>query len=264
MRQHDDLFHQARIWENYGLTIDYQERVAVVTELIPDDVNSVLDVGCGKGEIIDYLATTGRFRSTVGIDASAIAVKHLSSPRAVAMLPHLPFVGQSFDVVICLQVLEHLDENLQRHAISEMQRVTNQYLILGVPYKENLLTKTCLCAECGKTSHVDGHLRAYDEVAMKRLAPEFSLRHIRLVGTMQMRHATLSLKLRHKLSGVYHVPEFFSCPYCGSTRASTSTGRHGQLLLGIFGLLNRAIQLGAKPMPYWIICLYERNTASCQ
>ncbi len=259
------LFHLARVWEGYGLSPDYRERIDVVTDIIPRDLATLLDVGCGKGEIVDHLASTGRFRLTVGTDPSLVAMSYVTTARAVAMLPCLPFRNRSFDLVMCMQVLEHLDDGLHARAIGEIQRVANRYVLLGVPYRENLLTKTCLCAECGKTSQADGHLRAYDEGLMARLLPQFVLRQTKLTGVVQARQTDLAMKLRHKVARAYYVPDLFACPWCGSTRASPSAGYRPRFIRIAVGVVNRAIQLTRKKlMPYWSICLYERKVSTDQ
>lgn len=261
MHRSEDIFLETRLWESYGLTPDYQERIATVTELMPTGARTLLDVGCGKGEIIDHLATTGWFEFTVGTDSSPTAVNHLTSPRAIAMLPDLPFGDQSFDAVMCLQVLEHLENDVHRRAIEDIQRVARQYILLGVPYKENLLTKKCLCAECGRTSHVDGHVRSYDAAAMAQLLPGFSLRRSVLVGVLQKRHTRLFKSFERDICGVYYMPNIFLCPYCGSTQTKSPAGFFARLARNVFGILNDAYMLFTKPKPYWIIGLYERNTA---
>ena len=61
----------------------------------------LLDVGCGEGVLVDRYAARGV--EVVGVDA------HYQSERVKkASLLSLPFGEASFDAVLCLDVLEHL------------------------------------------------------------------------------------------------------------------------------------------------------------
>jgi len=86
----------------------------------------VLDIGCGTGANGPVLAESGRF--AVGIDASPIplgldrergAAGHAARVRGDAA--RLPFRDASFDLVVALDVLEHLDDD--RAGARELARV---------------------------------------------------------------------------------------------------------------------------------------------
>jgi 2-polyprenyl-3-methyl-5-hydroxy-6-metoxy-1,4-benzoquinol methylase len=97
---------------------------------------SLLDVGCGEG-LVDYFLA-GRFngRRIVGVDADAAA---LDVARAINPLLEfkeadaraLPFPDRSFDAVICLEVLEHLEDYTK--VIGEVKRVTRGFAVFSVP-----------------------------------------------------------------------------------------------------------------------------------
>jgi SAM-dependent methyltransferase len=75
----------------------------------------VLDAGCGEGVLVDEFADRLRIE---GVDL------HYSSPRVHAgSLTALPFDAETFDRVLCLDVLEHLPFDDQAAAIAELFRV---------------------------------------------------------------------------------------------------------------------------------------------
>jgi SAM-dependent methyltransferase len=80
----------------------------------------ILDVGCGTG------ATTARLGGSSrvwGIDTEPAALRHARArglPVARASALRLPVRDAGFDVVVTLDVLEHLDDD--RGALAEMQR----------------------------------------------------------------------------------------------------------------------------------------------
>ena len=88
--------------------------------------HDVLEIGCGRGDLIGRLA--GRNRRCVGVDVSEVA---LASRRAsaenlelrVMEACHLDFPAASFHVVLSSQVVEHLHpEDLPEH-LNEVLRV---------------------------------------------------------------------------------------------------------------------------------------------
>jgi SAM-dependent methyltransferase len=94
----------------------------------------VLDAGCGSGRTLDELARFGR---VAGVDISPVAV---AAARArghrhvrVAAIEALPFADASFDVVTCLDVIEHTPDD--RTSLRELLRVTRAggVLIVTVP-----------------------------------------------------------------------------------------------------------------------------------
>jgi ubiquinone/menaquinone biosynthesis C-methylase UbiE len=84
----------------------------------------VLDVGCGTGHYINELRRRGLGVS--GVDGSAEMLKHAraNNPGAdirQARVQELPFPDESFDSVICIEVLRYLPNPV--HCIREMARV---------------------------------------------------------------------------------------------------------------------------------------------
>lgn len=88
----------------------------------------VLDVGCGGGFSCEFMAKKGAI--TYGIDSSAkcieVAQKHsyengLDINYKVGFAENLPEQDRTFDVVICVDVLEHVSDYCQ--VVSEIYRV---------------------------------------------------------------------------------------------------------------------------------------------
>jgi SAM-dependent methyltransferase len=106
----------------------------VVDRLVGD---SVLEVGCGGGEISMACARTGRRVMATDIaqgnlDALAARVKGESRIETrQADLQRLPFDDRSYDTTVCLHVLEHVRD--LPGAIAELKRVTRRRLLIIVP-----------------------------------------------------------------------------------------------------------------------------------
>jgi 2-polyprenyl-3-methyl-5-hydroxy-6-metoxy-1,4-benzoquinol methylase len=83
----------------------------------------VLDVGCDQG-ILRLLIDDMEY---VGIDSQGLPDIQLNLEEVEC----LPFEDQSFECVLCIDVLEHLD-NLHL-VFGELVRVAGQYLIISLP-----------------------------------------------------------------------------------------------------------------------------------
>lgn len=98
----------------------------------------ILDVGCGEGFVIRHLLVQNEKLIMEGIDRDEDSLKIASklNPQAnfkVGSIYNLPFEENSFDLVICLEVLEHLDAPSK--ALVELKRVTNKYCLISVPHE---------------------------------------------------------------------------------------------------------------------------------
>lgn len=110
-------------------------RVALeIAALAPD---SVLDAGCGEGHALDRLGPV--LPPTVaGFDLNPAAVAHCRAqhpqiPVTVQDIFELPYADAAFDVVLCMEVLEHLADPVR--ALAELRRVCGGHLILTVPFE---------------------------------------------------------------------------------------------------------------------------------
>lgn len=127
-------FENAR-WIRDNQKISFRHKSAI--HLIIDDPGasalSVFDLGCGDGLLLYLLKERGIVGT--GMDISEEGVEKAKSKGIDASVfdfnAKLPFPDNSFDIVVSLDVLEHLyaPENLIKEAV----RVSKRYLIIGVP-----------------------------------------------------------------------------------------------------------------------------------
>jgi SAM-dependent methyltransferase len=127
--------------------------------LIPPDVRSILDVGCGEGSFLETAARRGF--NVYGIDRSHAAAKATHIPIMTGDITCIPFKNRSWDLVSCIEVLEHLDDATLSGAVKELTRVSSKYLLVAVPYREQLINQLAKCSSCGCVFHAWGHLRAF-------------------------------------------------------------------------------------------------------
>lgn len=94
----------------------------------------VLEAGCGEGEIARRLHE--RWGDVVALDLPDAGLRadwgSVPGPRFLhADAEHLPFADDTFDVLVSVEVLEHLRDPEQ--ALREYARVTRSHLLLSVP-----------------------------------------------------------------------------------------------------------------------------------
>ena len=114
---------------------------------------SILDAGCGSGRTMRDLAQLG---TVWGVDNDPTAVRCAQAnvgPRVrLASVQRLPWRGPAFDLVTCLDVIEHLDDDVG--ALRELLRVTvpGGALLVTVPAFQHLWSQH---------DEVNGHRRRY-------------------------------------------------------------------------------------------------------
>lgn len=97
---------------------------------------SVLDVGCGKGTAAETVAEV--FSWLIGIDIfepylREAKKKCIYSDLVQGDIRLLPFKSKSFDIVLCLEVLEHMEKADARVLIKELERIARQRVIICSP-----------------------------------------------------------------------------------------------------------------------------------
>lgn len=84
--------------------------------------SSVLDLGCGRGGVVELLWRDVRLAAGLDPDLPSLAAHRAPGmPILRGVGEHLPFAAESFDLVVCLWVLEHLRE--PRTVLDEVRRV---------------------------------------------------------------------------------------------------------------------------------------------
>ncbi len=113
----------------------FHETARLLLAMVTPAPRRILDAGCGEGFAMRaVLGPTGA--AVVGLDGSAGAVRlarelNPSCRFAAGDLYALPFPTASFDLVVCMEVLEHLDE--PSLGLRELRRVSARWLLLSVP-----------------------------------------------------------------------------------------------------------------------------------
>ena len=112
---------------------------AIYRLIAKSEPKTVLDAGCGEGFVLDYIASSNPDLKLDGIDmcsnAIAYAKKHFGHAAnfSVGSILNLPYEDNSFDTVVCSEVLEHIED--WSSAINELKRVSRRYVVITVPHE---------------------------------------------------------------------------------------------------------------------------------
>jgi len=113
-------------------------RFNYVLPLLPHGKRA-LDVGVFTGQFFDSMTLSGKFQHVTGIDVvrkpNFYTITDEPDIREMNVA-HLEFVDNSFDTVVCMEVIEHVDSHDYESSLSELRRVSAQYLLISVPFNE--------------------------------------------------------------------------------------------------------------------------------
>lgn len=143
--------------------------VRTVTTL---QVRTVLDVGCGSGENLAALAASGPYELTgTDISQEALRAAHQRVPSAQfrCLDAERETLSQRFDLVISVQVLEHLVDDLA--ALRNMAQMTQRYLFISTMQGRMRPSEAAI-----------GHIRNYSPIELRRKLEAVGLEVVEISG----------------------------------------------------------------------------------
>lgn len=223
----DDLtqrYYEQSVWWSNDLSQHpaAKRRAEETIAVIPPDTHTILDVGCGGGIFINSLLSTypDRFDRITALDCSEDALTHVKTEKFKGNVAKLPFEDESFDLVTCMEVLEHLDQEDYEKGVSELQRVSRKYIILTVPNNQDLVALLVMCPKCYCCFNPSFHVRSFDKNTLRKLFNKFRLTECKEIGHTRVvtsyGHLLRSLWLCYKLFYKNTPPPNIAiCPQCG-------------------------------------------------
>jgi SAM-dependent methyltransferase len=131
----------------------------------------ILDAGCGSGRNMVELARRGTVTGVELSEASATLARerHVGEVISGSVL-QMPFAEGSFDLAVCLDVIEHLEDDLA--ALRELRRVVepNGSLLVTVPAYQWLWSGH---------DEVNHHFRRYTRRSLQSAAEQAGWRQVR-------------------------------------------------------------------------------------
>jgi SAM-dependent methyltransferase len=139
----------------------------------------VLDYGCGPGYLLTYLLNAGV--SCEGVDSSLESVERVNAQfgtnplwrgAKVSTGTTLPYPDGFFDMIFCIETVEHVLPEHLNSVLGELRRVlkpTTGKLLITAPNSEDLTRSYVFCAECNSVSHRYQHVSSFTAETLKNL-----------------------------------------------------------------------------------------------
>lgn len=233
-------------------------RVADLMNLVPNSIASVLDVGARDGYISKKLADKGFRVVALDLDTPKIDDPRITCVKGDATA--LQFTSQYFDMVFVAEVLEHIPCDRLALACRELGRVAEHFVVVGVPYKQDIRIGRTTCGTCCKFNPPWGHVNSFDERSIMELFPDFKEAKRSFVGLGKLPTNALStwwLDLAGNPYGTYMQDE--PCIHCGKALTRPPPRTFGQKVLTKgASLIGRLQKPFLRRHPNWIHMLLAR------
>lgn len=114
-------------WRYYPVYIAKMDYLTKYLEGIPKNAK-ILDAGCGEGVLVE------KYRE-MGYDIRGLDLNYSSEYVTKGNLLNIPFENETFDIILCLDVIEHLNIEDQVPALREIRRILKKggMVLLAVP-----------------------------------------------------------------------------------------------------------------------------------
>lgn len=251
----DSLVFYERLWETATFDKYKLQQLEVIKELIPESVKSILDVGCGDGFITN--AISKKYGNVVGADRSVVGLAKVKSPKVSLSVNSLSFRSGSFDLVIAIEVLEHLTKDVFEKTLKEIKWVSSRFILISVPYKESLLKRMVKCKNCNTVFHAYLHQRTFNDCDMENLfTDDFDMLYKRYAGICEINIPNKLYRLNQVLFGNYWHRDDLLCPKCETNIVFKTRTILQSLLNKVITNLGRYF---LQERPYWVLSLYEKR-----
>jgi len=104
--------------------ISYWHQIDEVLRLKP---KNILEIGVGTGMVSNYLKEQDIEIKTLDFDSER-------KPDLVGSVDDIPFNDNSFDLVLCAEVLEHLPFDKFEKSLKELKRISRRSVVLSLPH----------------------------------------------------------------------------------------------------------------------------------
>lgn len=248
------VFIRSRTSENEIL------RLKSLLSMMPEICRTVLDAGAKDG--FHTVSMAGKFEKVTALDLSVPEIPVKNVECVAGDIKDLEFPDDHFDLVLCAEVLEHINPQDLDTACTELVRVAKKYILIGVPFKQDTRIGRLKCHNCGKVNPPWGHVNEFDKESLLSHFSGLKVEKIDLVargGKKTDRFCTFLRDLAGNPYGTYHQDEH--CIFCNSkmVRPAHIPFFH-KLLCFIADTIDKVRNRLIRKEPHWIHVLFSKDS----
>jgi len=235
------------------------DKIKKIIDVIPSDVDNIIDIGCGNGVITNVL---GNSFDVTAVDRSEEALQFVETKKINASADQIPVDDNNFDLVFSSELLEHLEDDVFNKTISEFKRLSRKYIFITVPNDENPDKLSIECPDCNYTFNSPNHLRSFKKDDFRRLFPEYEILDTFTFGKKVRYYNNTLLKIKRRITPstswipYYWIPEEKrkkSCPKC------EHSFQYGYKFHPIATTLDITNAIISPKKPYWLFVLMKKK-----
>lgn len=235
------------------------QRTQDLCRLFPPGGDTALDIGARDGHFSLLLAE--KFDKVIALDLSQPLVQHPRVQCVQGNAADLQFDNGSMDFVFCAEVLEHIPPDILALVCQEIERVSKDKILIGVPYRQDIRVGRTTCRACSKTNPPWGHVNSFDESRIAALFPGCALQTLSFVGSTTEQTNALAAKLMDWAGnpyGTYQQEE--PCIHCGAPLQPAAPRNWGQKLSTKAAFWTQTVsKLHARPRGKWMHVLLSKR-----
>ena len=242
----DASLSDASFLEEYRANAQETERERSLLKLLGSG-ETALDIGTLDGYYARHIQQ--RYRSVVAFDLEDRQIP--GCQNVAGDVRKMTFADNSFDLVFCAEVLEHVPGVEQ--AAAEIVRVCRKRAVIGVPYKQDIRVGRVTCATCGKIAPPWGHVNSFDEDRLKSLFAGMEVESIDFVGENRSRTTGLATALMDMGGNPWGVYSHQFCMHCSAALQAPPSRTFAQKVLSAIAFkMNQARDVFTKTHGNWI------------
>ena len=190
------------------------EDLVRIIEKVTSHSGKALDIGERDGHFSKLLA--GYYDSVTALDLEKPLFDHPKVTCVKGDVTALEFDPSEFNLAFCVEVLEHIPTHLLNDACSELCRVSTDYILIGVPYKQDIRLGRSTCYSCGGINPPWGHVNSFDEKRLSELFSGYTIEDMSFVNKTKSYTNGLSVALMDFAGNPYGTyTQGEPCIHCG-------------------------------------------------